>query len=224
MRCFEFIFLSRKWDIDRPRIISSLERAKKDGTPMWLLVFPEGTVNTQNTRSIAEAFAKKSDIVFNTNHVILPRSTGLFHILRCLEGKSEYLYDFTIGYTGLKADSIPYDEYPIDKVFFEGAGPEAIHIHVDKYKLSDIPGLSCSQYDPLEKPSAAFEEWLRTRFLEKDQLLDQFFATGKFPQVAKSCASGLEQTLEVSRKTQDWITICGLVFASITSLTWLFFY
>jgi 1-acyl-sn-glycerol-3-phosphate acyltransferase len=224
MRCFEFIFLSRKWDIDRPRIISSLESAKKDGCPMWLLLFPEGTVITQNTRSIADAFAKKSDIVFNAKHVILPRSTGLFHILRCLEEKSEYLYDFTIGYSGLKSTSIPFDEYPIDKVFFEGAGPDAIHIHVDRFKLSEIPGLSLSKYDPLEKPNSAFEEWLRARFLEKDQLLEEFFATGKFPEKAKSCKSGILQRVQVSRKTQDWITICGLVVASLTSLSWLFFY
>ena len=220
MRCFEFIFLSRKWDIDRPRIINALEMAKKDDKPMWLLVFPEGTVLTENTKSISEAFAKRSDIAFHAKHVILPRSTGLFHILRCLEGKSEYLYDFTIGFSGLRPDSIPFVEYPLDGVFFEGAGPESVHIHVERFKLSDIPGLSRKQYDPFENPNSEFDEWLRQRYLEKNHLLERFFINGKFPD--QSSGVGLRQTLDVSYKNQDWITISGLLFANLTSFSWLF--
>ena len=216
MRCFEFIFLSRKWDIDRSRIINSLEVAKKDNKPMWLLFFPEGTVLTDNTRSITEAYAKRSNISFRANHVILPRSTGIFHILRCLE-KSEYLYDFTIGYSGLKPDSIPFNEYPIDRVFFEGKGPESIHIHVERFKLTDIPGLFTKEYDPDDKPNSEFEEWLRKRYLEKDRLLEIFLTRGEFPD-----QSGLRQILDVSYKNQDWIGIYGFIFDHLTFFSWLF--
>jgi 1-acyl-sn-glycerol-3-phosphate acyltransferase len=40
MRFFEFIFLKRKWDLDKELLISSLNTARSDGFPIWLLIFP----------------------------------------------------------------------------------------------------------------------------------------------------------------------------------------
>ena len=219
MRFFEFIFLSRKWASDRSRIVSMLERAKADCNPMWLLVFPEGTVITENTKSIANSFAKKKDIEFTAQHVILPRSTGLFHILRCLD-EAEYLYDFTIAYSGISKTAIPYDEYPIGKIFFEGNGPEAIHIHVDRFKIAHIPGVSREKYNPTEETNPLFEEWLRKRFLEKDQLMSRFYDNGCcFPDAE---SDSLKQTLEINRHSMDWISISAIIVSSMTSWSWLF--
>ena len=40
MQFFEFIFLRRKWAHDKPVLISCLEKARSDGNPIWLLLFP----------------------------------------------------------------------------------------------------------------------------------------------------------------------------------------
>ncbi len=40
MRFFEFIFLKRKWALDKELLISSLNTARSDGFPIWLLIFP----------------------------------------------------------------------------------------------------------------------------------------------------------------------------------------
>lgn len=48
MSCYEFVFLARKWQVDRPRIVKNLDLAQTDGNPLWLLVFPEGTGNFVN--------------------------------------------------------------------------------------------------------------------------------------------------------------------------------
>lgn len=85
---------------------------------------------TANTKQKSFEFAKKAGIVHNTRHVLLPKSTGLFHILRCL--KTEFVYDFTIGYSGVGADDSAYDNYSPTAVFFEGKGPKSINIHVDR--------------------------------------------------------------------------------------------
>ncbi|KAJ3348944.1 hypothetical protein HDU91_006445 [Kappamyces sp. JEL0680] len=198
---FEFIFLSRKWKNDRPVIVKNLTTTVKDHSPLWLLVFPEGTVITENTRSIAQAYAKKMDITFQAKHLIMPRSTGLFHIIRCIEKRADYLYDFTIGYSGLTSDSIPYD---------------------DRFKISEIPGFETKKpYDPNEQTSPAFDQWIRQRFEEKDLLLKGFYETGHFPETDRR-GEGLKQQLHISPDMQDWVSIAALVFASITSWTWLF--
>lgn len=43
MQFFDFIFLKRKLADDEKIIIDNLGRSKKDGTPLWLVLFPEGT-------------------------------------------------------------------------------------------------------------------------------------------------------------------------------------
>ncbi|KAJ2993555.1 hypothetical protein HDV02_002250 [Globomyces sp. JEL0801] len=174
MKCFEFIFLARVWKKDQDRIVDNLVRAKNDKNPMWLLVFPEGTVITEGTKANSRAYAKKKDITDEPKHVLLPKSTGLYHILRALESDTEYLYDFTMGklsYSGLTKDSIPYDAYPPSLVFFKGQGPQAIHIHVDRIKIADIPGLPKQPYSKSESATEEFDVWLRKRFMVKDELM-----------------------------------------------------
>lgn len=222
MRFFEFIFLARKWKIDRPRISSNLSRAMQDGTPLWLLVFPEGTVITENTKRITGEYAKKHDITFNAKNVILPRSTGLYHIIRCLQSRSDYLFDITIGYSGLDQKSIPFDAYPPEKVFFEGNGPAAIHMHVNKFKISDIPGISSEVALEDEECTIEFQEWLKLRFEEKDILLQDFYRLGCFPEKSKG-DGGIKQTLHINPKMMDFLSIAALLFVSIISWICFFF-
>jgi 1-acyl-sn-glycerol-3-phosphate acyltransferase len=59
MQCFDFIFLARRWQIDRERLVSSMQQAKSDNAPMWLLLFPEGTTFDKNTHAKTLAYAKK---------------------------------------------------------------------------------------------------------------------------------------------------------------------
>jgi 1-acyl-sn-glycerol-3-phosphate acyltransferase len=221
MKFFEFIFLARNWKVDRPRIIENLVRAKNDESPMWLLLFPEGTVITENTQSISLAYAKKMDIPDRPKHVLIPKATGLYHTLRCLDSKCEYLYDFTIGYSGLNPDQCPYDEYPPEKIFIGKAGPEAIHIHVDRFRIRDIPGLKPRQYDPTEQVDPEFEKWIRHRFLEKDDLMKYFYENGTFPEKSADDL-GIKQVLQITPQYVDWITITALLVASLTSWSWLF--
>ena len=40
MQFFEFIFLKRKWNLDKDVLLKSLDKSKSDGSNLWLLVFP----------------------------------------------------------------------------------------------------------------------------------------------------------------------------------------
>ena len=64
MTFFEFIFMKQKLAKDRATIIKHMTRQKtlwKD-FPLWLLIFPEGTLNTPNNRLTSRAYAKKVEI------------------------------------------------------------------------------------------------------------------------------------------------------------------
>lgn len=64
MTFFEFIFLKQKLAKDRKTIIKHMNRQKtlwKD-FPLWLLIFPEGTLNTPNNRETSRAYAKKTEM------------------------------------------------------------------------------------------------------------------------------------------------------------------
>lgn len=116
MMFYGFIFMARKWLSDKPRLQHRLEKLKTrlSGSnsgqpqydPMWLLIFPEGTNLSINTKRQSDEFGQKHGYP-PLKHEILPRSTGLFFCLQQLRGTVDYVYDSTIAYEGPPYVSIP---------------------------------------------------------------------------------------------------------------------
>ncbi len=110
MQFYSFIFLSRKWETDKPRLAYRLGKLKEHNLtplsgskildPMWLLIFPEGTNASSNTKKKSTQWAQKQGIK-DMEHVLLPRSTGSFFCLNELKGTLDYVYDCTIAYEGV---------------------------------------------------------------------------------------------------------------------------
>lgn len=104
---FGFIFMARKWATDKEPMARQLDEIAREnarvGEPMALLLFPEGTIVTANTRGISKKYAEKTQSEFalkiavtcvsskrlrrptislhtvaDFKHLLLPRSTGLF--------------------------------------------------------------------------------------------------------------------------------------------------
>ena len=219
MQFFEFIFLSRKWSCDKSLIYSNLSRSINDNMPLWLLLFPEGTVLTENTHQNSISYAKKMRIEDDPKHVLIPKSTGLYHSLQWLQPNVTCLYDFTIGYSGLNGINCPFDEYPLDKVFFLGEGPTQIHIHVDRFEISKLPGCDFKCQDDVDPQ---FSSWLRSRFLEKDNLLKEFYQNGKFPDMSRNECGGTKR-LVISPKVQDWVSLTSLLLGSLASSIYILF-
>lgn len=67
MQFYEFIFLARSWASDRLQLSQSLSRvarrAEEDNTPFTLLLYPEGTLVSKDTRPLSKKFAEKEGIV-----------------------------------------------------------------------------------------------------------------------------------------------------------------
>jgi 1-acyl-sn-glycerol-3-phosphate acyltransferase len=104
-----FIFLSRKMGVDQPRLAHRLGKLKMEHidpegnsyfNPMWLLLFPEGTNLSGNGRRKSAKWAEKTGLK-DAEHVMLPRSTGMYFCLTELEGTVDYVYDCTVAYEGI---------------------------------------------------------------------------------------------------------------------------
>ena len=215
MMFYGFIFMARKWLSDKPRLQHRLEKLKTRRTdpqsgqpqynPMWLLIFPEGTNLSINTKRRSDEYGRKQGLP-SFKHQVLPRSTGLFFCLQQLRGTVEWVYDSTIAYEGppyvmgsfskspnCDANSRDYSKgsYP-DKYFtlrstyLQGRPPTSVNMHWRRFLVSEIP------LDDQKE----FDSWLRARWAEKDELLDQFFETGRFP-------SELAGTIEASHGSDE---------------------
>lgn len=104
-----FIFMSRKMSVDQPRLARRLGKLKTKYTdpdgesylnPMWLLLFPEGTNLSTNGRVKSAKWAEQTGLK-DMQHLMLPRSTGMYFCLNELKGTVDYVYDCTVAYEGV---------------------------------------------------------------------------------------------------------------------------
>jgi len=110
MMFYGFVFMARNWTKDKPRLQYRLGKLKgrhsgplsgsQDWDPMWLMIFPEGTNLSANTRRRSAAWAAKQGIK-DLQHLVLPRSTGLQFCLSELKGTVDWVYDCTTAYEGI---------------------------------------------------------------------------------------------------------------------------
>jgi lysocardiolipin and lysophospholipid acyltransferase len=183
MMFYGFIFMARKWAKDKERMRYRLRKlstrhsgpmsgSKGEGQldPMWLLIFPEGTNVSANTRHTSKKFSEKSGIP-DMRHQLLPRSTGLQFCLQELNGTVEYLYDCTIGYEGIPPGKYGQDVFTLRSVYFQGRPPKSVNMHWRRFKVSELP---LDDHDKMY-------DWVMARWREKDELMEQFYQTGKFP-------------------------------------------
>ncbi|EXJ59443.1 uncharacterized protein A1O5_12068 [Cladophialophora psammophila CBS 110553] len=170
MQLYQFIFLKRNWEQDKPNMASALQRLNKPTDPMWLLLFPEGTNLARSTRERSAAWAKKNNIP-DTRHVLLPRSTGLQFCLGELKDTVDYLYDCTVVYEGVPRGQYAQDIFTLRAGYLEGRPPKSVSMHWRRFAVKDIPIHN----------DRAFDLWLRARWREKDVMIEEYYQTGKLP-------------------------------------------
>ncbi|GAA5992140.1 hypothetical protein JCM10908_001784 [Rhodotorula pacifica] len=195
---FGFIFMARKWATDKEPFKRQLEEIAREnegeGKQMALLLFPEGTIVTENTRGISRRFADKTQ-VDDFKHLLLPRSTGLYFALRQLARTtpSLKLVDITVGYplprSAPSTDSTPLyasDYYTLPSVLLSHVPPPELHIHIRTFALSEIPLGKLDETaddrndEGTEAEKRVFEKWLQARWAEKDALMERFRTEGTF--------------------------------------------
>ncbi|KAG6897332.1 hypothetical protein C0992_002390 [Termitomyces sp. T32_za158] len=190
MQLYGFIFLARSWASDRLQLASHLaalgKRAEEEEKPFCFLLYPEGTLVSPKTRPISKKFAEKEGIA-DLNHLLLPRSTGLYHSLRSLAPRVPdlKLIDLTVLYPGtvfyqdaqelilvkmiLWSVGIPpmkygQDYYTLRSIFMDGVPPPVIHIHLKMFNVAtdipigDVTSDTCISYELSHQDGNVFEE------------------------------------------------------------------
>lgn len=157
MQFFEFIFLNRKWKQDQEILYESCSVIKTDKNAFWILIFPEGTIFTKETKQKSDDYGKLYNLK-NFENVLLPKDKGLNFCLQNLP--CDVIYDLTIGYS----NSLSYshenhvkkewsDEYNIKTVYSDKA-PKQVHINCNKIKNSkskDFRSEDFNIYDIFER-------------------------------------------------------------------------
>ncbi|XP_069315777.1 acyl-CoA:lysophosphatidylglycerol acyltransferase 1 isoform X2 [Eulemur rufifrons] len=147
----------------------------------WIVLFPEGGF-LRKRRETSQAFAKKNNLPFLT-HVTLPRCGATKIILNTLVARQEngspaggdakelgskskglqWIIDTTIAYP--KAEPIDIQTWILGY-----RKPTVTHVHYRIFPIKDVP----LETDDLTN-------WLYQRFIEKEDLLSQYYETGAFP-------------------------------------------
>ena len=170
--------------------------------PYNLILFPEGTNFTDNTKGKSRAYGVKVGKE-TFDHVLLPHTTGLRHCINTLKPSLEILYDITVGYSGVHSNEYAESLYGLKSIFLESKYPKLVDIYIRGFKIADIPTNNEQQFD----------EWLYKVWKEKDELLDRYYTTGSF-----NAHDGSQSSIVGDFKVSCWEAFLVLLCPILTTM------
>ncbi|XP_064411482.1 lysocardiolipin acyltransferase 1 isoform X1 [Latimeria chalumnae] len=200
MQVASFIFIQRKWEEDKRHFEAMLDYFCDIKEPLQLLIFPEGTDLTENTKARSDKFAEQNGLQ-KYEYVLHPRTTGFTFIVECLKrgDNLDAIHDITVAYPR----NIPQTE----RHLLMGSFPKEIHFHVCRYPVATLP-----------TSSEELQNWCQQRWQEKEERLRAFY-TGErcFDAARRSkippCKSELRVLLVKCASLLYWTAFVLLAFA-----------
>ena len=183
MQAALFIFIRRKWELDRLTFSRFIDYYHSIGKSVSVLIFPEGTNVSPETMAKSNAFAALSGLS-PYSHVLYPRVTGFAHVFARLRrnGRLDCIQDVSVAYRG---GTIPENEAH----FLNGQLPNEIHFFIDTFQIKSILAVDEAAMADAEKsddPSIVtktaeardetLKAWLNERWNAKEKLLEKFVA------------------------------------------------
>lgn len=154
-------------------------------------------------------------------NMLLPRSTGLQYCLRTLSlaMPNLSLYDITIGYEGVPMAGYAQDYFTLRTIFGLRTPPPRVHLHLRKYDLRDVPigrvrrdaTKEELERELTEPERVEFQEWVRARWREKDELMHRFCTEGGFGGVDGSDKVD-SRVVRVRMRAKDWFMMVVFPF------------
>lgn len=162
-----FIFIRRKWEMDRLTLTSFLEYFALVQKKVHMLIYPEGTNLTKETLKKSDKFAAANGLE-PYSQVLYPRTTGFIHIFNEMKrlGSLKCVQDVTVAYRG---EHLPVTELD----FLSGKLPKEIHFYLDTIETNHIiqdPTATSS-----EEKDKCLEKWLMDRWALKEKFLVKFY-------------------------------------------------
>uniref|UniRef100_A0A131XAR7 Putative lysophosphatidylglycerol acyltransferase 1-like protein n=1 Tax=Hyalomma excavatum TaxID=257692 RepID=A0A131XAR7_9ACAR len=140
----------------------------------WIVLFPEGGF-LHKRRATSQRYARANGYPI-LEHVTLPRVGAMKTVLETLTSENlakthkgeepiKWVVDITIGYPDMGK---PLDLFVISGGFRKQC---VVHMHYRRFPIAEVP----------IHDSEALTKWLYDRWAEKEDLLDIFYRTGRFP-------------------------------------------
>ncbi|KAF8755880.1 Phosphate acyltransferase [Rhizoctonia solani] len=195
MQFFRFIFLARSWAHDKQRLTSHLTRLARTAAggqlPFLLLLFPEGTLVSPNTRPLSAKYAAKTGIQ-DMQHILLPARPAYYFVFVC--------YRHICHLSNCLMLPSPTRESRA-----EGVPPPRVHVHLRLYDVArDVPiGVPRGEEEANETERAAFDQWLLARWKEKDNLMEQQLTEGRFRSSSEK-PSASSVAIGGGKETKKW--------------------
>ncbi|KAJ3406988.1 hypothetical protein HDU80_009937 [Chytriomyces hyalinus] len=206
-----FIFFKQRLAMDQETLASALNPIPtRPKEPFWLFIFPEGFLvhkrNLLRTKDYIEKLKQEHPppstkyIPRQPEHVILPRSKGLWNIIQMLNPRDavapvDTFVDLTMGYwpssRGYESGLYPEHAYSPINVFGIGGASVLSEMHIDvrvldKGLLRTLKGLDENDFD----------DWLKKYWEGKDDLMRHFHKNGTFEGFSRTVDLG-KQSLPV---------------------------
>lgn len=161
MKCFDYIFLKRRWQDDIYVLSRGLEKLKTKNS-FFLLFFPEGTTLCSEALAKSQKFSldeniKVNSCVYNPQYSLIPRVRGINKIYDVLKDKIDCIIDITLFITPYKRH--PADHYDYNTILFSDRKKPQFYMVLDEYKEN------------------ISENWLYKIFYKKDKVLQTIFET-----------------------------------------------
>jgi len=188
----DVIFLDRNWEKDKLNLSSKLNELLDYPTPVWILLYPEGTRFSEEKHQASKEFAVSRGLPALKHHLI-PRTKGFsFTVSELDKSRISRMYDVT-----LVAGASPNSAPPTLTSILCGRSTEA-SMYIREYQLKDIP-----------TTDEGSSQWLMNLFKEKDALKDSFLQTGCFSEL-----SGFPKYPPIQRQSRPWSLLISITLNS----------
>uniref|UniRef100_A0A803V5M7 1-acylglycerol-3-phosphate O-acyltransferase 5 n=1 Tax=Ficedula albicollis TaxID=59894 RepID=A0A803V5M7_FICAL len=185
------VYVKRSAKFNEKEMREKLRTQMKAETPMYLVIFPEGTrYNPEIPKVIADSqsFAEKEGLAI-LKHVLTPRVKATHVAIDTMKDYLDAVYDVTVAYEGTVDHKGQRKLAPSMTEFLCKECPR-VHIFIDRIELKDIP-----------EEQMYMRRWLHERFEVKDKLLIEFYDAkdskrrNKFPGKSVHSKLSLKKTL-----------------------------
>ncbi|XP_076635235.1 lysocardiolipin acyltransferase 1 isoform X2 [Colletes latitarsis] len=152
-----FLYITRRWEEDQSRLSRTLDYLVALDRRSQLLIFPEGTDLTKNSKEKSDRYALQHKLP-KYSFTLHPKTTGFSYLVQHLQQANyvDAVYDLTIAYP----DYIPQSELD----FIKGKLPNEVHFHIKRIPSSDMP-----------THDLTLRQWLEERWFDKEEVLKQFY-------------------------------------------------
>lgn len=194
------VYVKRSAKFDEKAMKHKLCTQAELGTPMYLVIFPEGTRYNPEFKEViseSQAFAAKEGLAV-LKHILTPRMKASHVAIEAMKGHLDAVYDITVAYEGTLTADGQRRTAPSMPEFLCKECPR-VHIYFERIDVREIPT------EPV-----FFRRWLHERFEIKDKLLTSYYESMKTNEMCSFPGEGRRSPLSLKKTLPSLLMLSGL--------------